>query len=134
MDPRPRAYDPAPTCSFRSGPSPPPNVMQKQGAPSVFRAQTRAERRAGGRRGPRPRPLQLAGARGGGPPGDEGGRASRGARGAQTRAAFSSRSSPTLPVTEGAQPMGEPERPGSQARDREGEPREGEGKGKAGCT
>lgn len=48
MDPRPRAYDPAPTCSFRSGPSPPPNGMQKQqGAPSVFRAQTRAERRAG---------------------------------------------------------------------------------------
>lgn len=49
------------------------------------------------------------------------------ARGAQTRAAFCSRANPTLSVTKGAQPMGEPERPGLQARDREGEPLEGKG-------
>lgn len=30
--------------------------------------------------------------------------------------------------------MGEPKRPGLQARDGEGEPREGEGMSKAGCT
>lgn len=61
-------------------------------------------------------------------------RGERGARGAQTRAAFGSRANPTLSVTKGAQPMGEPERPGLRARDREGEPREGEGMSKAGFT
>lgn len=123
MDPRPRAYHPAPMCSFRSFASAYPEVETGCALPFPS-TDPILEADAGG---PRTRPQRLAGARGGGPPGNGGNREKSGARGAQTRAAFCSRANPTLSVTKGAQPMGEPKRPGLQARDREGEPRMGEG-------
>lgn len=65
MDPRPRAYHPAPSRSFASAY---PEV--ETGCALPFPSTNPILR--GGYRGPKPRPLRLAGARGGGPPGNGG--------------------------------------------------------------